>query len=73
MIWTAIDSISQYGSLYRSGNWAIHHYTEGSELGFGIHAAKLYKLDSLGREHLVQQFSGKDALERAQQKASEEG
>lgn len=74
MKWLAVDSEPTYGALYRSedGKWAIHHYVGDKQaLGFGhTNCAQLYAVDQLGRERLVCERTGKDALAKAQEAAS---
>lgn len=73
MKWLSVDSPLQYGSLYRSecGRFAIHHYTSDKQaLGFGhTNIAQLYKIGDNGREYLVAERCGRDALEQAQSAA----
>lgn len=59
MKFTALDVPNQYGSLYRSSNYDISHYTGG----FGMFIAKIYT--RAGKELTV--FCGPNALNAAMQ------
>lgn len=68
MLWHALDSAQEFGSLYRSadGRWYIRHYVEGKgELGFGIQCARAYRVGEVGK-WAMREFTGERALEQAQ-------